>query len=246
VSTGRGRFISFDDDDDLVGPADPVRATRTTARAAVAAVVGLLAVIATSVWLAMAFSGRGSDDLEVTSGRSFLDKSGATVPLPDKAKYTSDFLIKAEAPFLVAVLLCAAGFIWWHASVDSAARGHGDMMETPRWKVVGGWFFPGGNLVFPIKSLRELSEVHGARVAGLVAIPWWAISCIATFVHLFLLRAGAQSSTGPKKNESGVVELDRLDKYGVFVGCANLVAALLAAVLVWNLTAAVRARNTDG
>jgi hypothetical protein len=240
------RFITFDDDDDLVGPADPAVATRTASRAAIAALVGLLIVAAASAWTAIAFRGRGADDIEVTPGKHFTDARGVAVRLPDKAKYTGEFLVRAEGPFLLAVLLCAAGFIWWHASVDSAARDSGDMMETPRWKVVGGWFFPGGNLAFPIRSIRELSEVHGSRAAALVAIPWWAVCCIATFVNAFLLRAGVQSSSGPRKGESGVVELDRLDKYGVFVGCANLVGALLAAVLVWNLTAAVRARITNG
>ena len=158
----RGRFISFDDDDDdLVGPADPAVAARTAGRAAIAALLGLLAVAATSVWTALAFRGRGSDDITVSPGKHFTDAKGVAVTLPDKAKYTGEFLLKAEGPVLLAVLVCAAGVIWWHASVDSVARDAGDMMETPRWKVVGGWFFPGGNLVFPIRSLRELAEVHG-------------------------------------------------------------------------------------
>jgi hypothetical protein len=242
----RGRFISFDDDDDLVdggGPADPAVATRAVGRAAIAATLGLLMVTATSAWTVFAFSGRGRSDIEVT--HTISDGPGNQPQLPDKAKYATSFLVHAEAPFLVAALLCAAGFIWWHASVDTAARDHGDMMETPRWKVIGGWFFPGGNLVFPISSIRELAEVHEARPAALLAIPWWVTNCVATFVNFFLLRAGAQSSTGPHRNESGVAELDRLDRYGMFVGYANLVGALLAVALVWNLTAAVRARITD-
>jgi hypothetical protein len=241
-----GRFISFDDDDDLVdggGPADPAIATRAVGRAAIAATLGLLAVVATSAWTVIAFHGRGRGDIEVSGTSS--DGPGNPPQLPDRARYTTSFLVHAEAPFLIAVLLCAAGFIWWHASVDSAARAHADMMETPRWKVLGGWFFPGGNLAFPISSIRELAEVHDARPAGLVAIPWWATCCVATFINVFLLRAGAQFGTGPHPGESGVVELDRLDKYGMFVGCANLVGALLAVVLVWNLTAAVRARITE-
>jgi hypothetical protein len=242
----RGRFISFDDDDDLVGPADPAIATAVVARSSVAALLGLVVVAATSAWTAVAFSGRGPDDITVTAGRSFTDAAGKAVTLPDRAKYTGSFLVKAEGPFFLAVLLCAAGFIWWHAYVDRATRDSGEMLESPRWKVVGGWFFPGGNLAFPIRSLRELTEVHNARVATLVAIPWWVVCCLATFVNAFLLRAGAQSSSGPRKGESGVLELDRLDKYGVFVGCANLVGALLAVVLVWNLTAAVRSRITEG
>jgi hypothetical protein len=120
------------------------------------------------------------------------------------------------------------------------------MMETVRWKAIGAWFFPGGNLVFPIRSIRELADVHGSPAAGWVAIPWWAAGCVATFVNVFLLNAGSRSDVGPHPNESGVAELNHLDSYGAFVGYANLVTALLAVVLVWQLTAAVRARITDG
>jgi hypothetical protein len=234
-----GRFISFDDDD-LPGPDTPADIRRTLGRAAVAAMLGLIVVAGTSVWTAIAFAGRAPGDIEVTH------RAGpAGPPLPDKARYTTSFLVRAELPFLLGALLCAAGFIWWHATVDSAARDCGDMLVTPRWQVVGGWFFPGGNLAFPIRSMRELAIAHGARPAELIAIPWWALSTVATFVTFFLVRAGAESSTGPHPHESGVAELDRLDNYGIFVGCAYAVGALLAVALVWNLTAAVRARLTN-
>jgi Domain of unknown function (DUF4328) len=232
------RFISFDDD--LPGPASPADIRRTLGRTAIASVLGLLVVIGTSVWTALAFAGRGSTDIAVTH------RTGPNaVALPDEARYTTSFLMRAELPFLLAVLLCAAAFIWWHATVDSAARECGDMLVTPRRQVVGGWFFPGGNLVFPIRSMRELAGAHGARPAELIAIPWWAFSVAATFVTFFLLRAGAQSSAGPHRNESGVTELGRLDNYGIVVGCLYAAAALLAVALVWNLTAAVRARLTE-
>ncbi|HZE66338.1 MAG TPA: DUF4328 domain-containing protein [Sporichthyaceae bacterium] len=241
----RGRFISFDDDDELFeAQADPARTARTLRRAAVASTVGLLVVAGTSVWTAVAFARRGRDDIEVTHRIS--DGPGNPPQLPDKAKYTTSFLLKAELPFLIAVLVCGAAFIWWHATVDQAAREQEDMLATERWKVIGGWFFPGANLVFPIRSLRELTSVHGARPAELIAVPWWALTVTATLINFFMLRTGAQSSTGPHKDQSGVEGLDGLDKYGVFVGCANLVGALLAVALVWNLTTAVRARITDG
>lgn len=226
------RWVDDADDDpvDLLAPTyDPPGAARRLTRAAGLAVVGLLVAAAAALWSVLTYADRGPGDTV-----RHLPRPGAHCAGDGScwtSSYTVHFLLRADLPIVLAGLLCAAPFIWWHVTVDRAARELGDGLDSPDWGPLGGWFLPVFNLKVPIVSIRELALVHGSDLAARAAIGWWGLGALGVGIDAIVLNAQHHSK-----------DLDAIDRSGMAAGCSLAASALLAVVVVAGLTAAAKAR----
>jgi hypothetical protein len=206
------------------------------------AIAGLAAA-----WETLAFLQRGAGDVRITTQREELFGTGFSQT--KAADYSDHFLVRSEGPFLIAMALATVAFICWQLSVDRVARACGDPMDANRWQPVWGWFVPLANLIYPLRSVRELADVHGAERARRLVGPWWLLWAVALLVNAFVLNSSSASvsgEVGQLDTSPGATfrQLDHLDNYHVFAGSCFAVDALLAIAMVYFLTAQVRWRLT--
>lgn len=206
---------------------DPARATVALLRAAGLSILLLAVAAAAAVWSVLVYSGRGPGDTVVHHTIS----QGPGAESTPTSSYTIQFLLRADLPIVLSALLCAAPFIWWHVTVDRAARECGDGLDSPEWVPVAGWFIPVFNLKMPVVSMRELAEVHGARLAVPAVVGWWGFAALGVGIEGILLNAQHHSK-----------DLDAIDRTGMAAGSSLALAAVLGMVVVASLTVATRAR----
>lgn len=144
---------------------------------------------------------------------------------------TEGLLLAADATWAIALIVCGSVFIWWHATVDSVARAFRDELKVPRDRVTVGWVIPIWTWFIPIQSIFELARAHGARRARRVAGIWWALwLCVPATGLVWISMAANNASEGA------------LDAVHTVQSLVPIPAGLAAAVVVRDLSAAVRAR----
>jgi hypothetical protein len=233
-----GRLVFATDDDNVGFDIEHYRRRLNLAERACVPLLGIAA--AAALWQGIAFLQRGADDITITPGKP----TGYGFTTDPTADYTHDFFVRSQGPFIVALLLCAVGFMWWQLTVDRVARKCGDPMDGKRWQPIWGWLVPIGNFWLPFRSVRELSEVHGADRAQQIVKPWWGLWVVPQVVNIFAINAANSSSPLAMSDGPTAEDLGHLDKYSAFVGFCTAGDAVLAIVLVLSLSAAVRWRLT--
>ena len=147
---------------------------------------------------------------------------------------------------LVALALTGAAFIFWfrRAYVNLPALGARGLRYSNGW-TIGAWFVPFLNLVRPKRiaddiwraSDPEAAPEQGAAwlqqpVSRLITL-WWAISIIGRFVAPILLRGVNTSTPGGLRTH---------DTYDLIITVIDIAGAVLAALVVREITQRQRAR----
>ena len=140
--------------------------------------------------------------------------------------------------YLPILLATSIVFIIWfyRARKNVDTYGPSRQRRSPGW-AIGGWFCPVVNLWFPYQIAADvLAASHAPAVRGRGTLrAWWTLWLIANFL--------AVSAAGTGNGARSVRELITAADTAVLAVAVNIAAAILAVIVVGQITAAQRNRG---
>jgi hypothetical protein len=203
-------------------PTPPASSIRLLARLTVAA---LAAVVAVDIWQIVAELHRASLVNGVIQNPTTLDIGAA--------QSADDAVQAANIGYLLAILVAGSLFIAWLYQVVSIVVAHRpqDVRHSKGWSI-GGWFVPFLNWVRPKQFVDDAWRGTRSDPAARSTVPmfvhvWWAL----------FLAAGLLTTIAARLPTETVHDVVTHDRFGAVGDSVNLLAGLLAVVVVWRLTA---------
>jgi hypothetical protein len=187
-------------------------------------VIALAVVVVADVWQIVAELHRASVVDNLVTSPSLFDIGKAT---------SADHAVRASnIGYLLALLVAGSLFVAWLYQVVSNVVEHRpqDVRHSKGW-AIGGWFVPFLNWVRPKQFVDDAWRATRPDPTDVPRVPlfvhlWWALFLIAGL----LTGIAARLPTDTAQN------LMTHDHFGAVGDAANLVAAIVAMVVVWRMT----------